>query len=444
MSSKIEWCDETWNPVVGCSKVSAGCDNCYAEKMAYRLSCMGQPAYMSTPENPGGVVFGEGCWSTGPSYGQWTGRTALNSVKHFELPFSWKKPRRIFVCSMGDLFHESVPVEWIYKVLTVVAMLPRHTFMFLTKRPERMCEIITDLGRGGQPHLPHVSYPQFGNSETESHISNMLSLRLEREGYHVGWPMRNLWVGTSVEDQKTADARIPSLLRTQAAARFVSVEPMLGAVDLTEIDTGKTWPFKGETSKINALRGHASSINKEPSSTAASVRFIDLMNTGKLDWVICGGESGPKARALNQDSVRGLRDQCSAAGVPFMFKQWGEWAPFGQAGIVKAHGLEPSNNKFRVYFETGLPRDCIREHPHVGVYKIGKKKAGRLLDGKEHLAFPGEGEFGGKSEIRNMKDERDGLKDLECTGCDNPFPLYGVPGMPCPICGGSLEVMEGL
>jgi len=432
MSSKIEWCDETWNPVVGCSKVSAGCDNCYAEKMAYRLSCMGQRAYMSTPENLGGVVFGEGCGSTGPSYGQWTGRTALNSVKHFELPFSWKKPRRIFLCSMGDLFHESVPFEWIDKVFAVMALCPQHTFQVLTKRPERMAEYM------------NYTYPT--DESTKTGIRAAIH-RINPNAYthsRMPWPLPNVWAGTSVEDQKTADARIPALLRTQAALRFVSVEPMLGAVDFTEIDTGKTWPFKGETSKINALRGHASSINKEPSSTATSVRFIDLMNTGKLDWVICGGESGPKARALHPDWVRSLRDQCSAAGVPFMFKQWGEWAPFGQAGIVKAHGLSPSNNKWRVYFETGLPRDCIREHPHVGVYKIGKKKAGRLLDGKEHLAFPGEGEFGGKSEIRNMKDERDGLKDLECTGCDNPFPLYGVPGMPCPICGGSLEVMEGL
>lgn len=239
--TKIKWTNETWNPIIGCSKVSAGCKNCYAEKMAHRLSLMEKTEYYNN------VV-----WWDKKNWGKWNGKTHFVESA-LDKPFRWKKPRMIFVCSMGDLFHESVSFNFIDEVFSRIYQLPYHTFQILTKRPERMKE----------------------------YFDGCLKI------------MGNVWLGVTAENQEQANKRIPVLLQTPAKVRFVSVEPMLGDVDLNEKEL----------------------ICKSYSNGKLTI--------GKyLDWVICGGESGHSARPINQDWVRSLRDQCESANVPFFFKQW--------------------------------------------------------------------------------------------------------------------------
>lgn len=234
MATKIEWTNETWNPVTGCTKVSEGCRNCYAERMSKRLA--GRFGY---PEAP----------------------NSFDVVAHpdkFMEPIKWKKPRMVFVCSMGDLFHEHVPDWLITKIFDDMARVncQQHTFQILTKRPERILSCLPeDWGEG---------YP-------------------------------NVWIGVSAEDQAAADERIPILLDTPAAVRFVSIEPILGPAQLWRNTSGTV------------------GVEWDGSQT-----FIE-----GLDWVIVGGESGPGARAPDPNWIRDIRDQCVAAEVPFFFKQWG-------------------------------------------------------------------------------------------------------------------------
>lgn len=238
-NSNIEWTDSTWNPTTGCTKVSQGCKNCYAETWANRR--MGE-------------------WAKDPN------RKFTDIMLHpekLEIPLHWKKPRRIFVDSMSDLFHEDVPSKFIIKVFGIMALLSRHTFQVLTKRPERLLEIA-------------VAFPGLTD-----------------------WP--NIWLGISCEDQKTADERIPILLETPAAVRWISAEPLLGEMLLPLI---------------------------------SSARF-----GSPIDWVVVGGESGQKARPMQADWARSLRDQCRRAGVPFFFKQWGEWRDGKRLGKSRAGNL---------------------------------------------------------------------------------------------------------
>ena len=184
MSTKIEWTDETWNPIVGCSKISPGCNHCYAEIMARRLSCMSlqSPKYSM-------VIY----------EGKWSGNTFMDETA-LEKPFSWKKPRKIFVCSMGDLFHESVSFNWVLEVMYVINKYPQHIFQILTKRAERMHEFFTDW-------VPNPFMLQYGD-------------------------LPNLWIGVTAENQEQANKRIPALLDIPAAKRFISIEPMIGSISL--------------------------------------------------------------------------------------------------------------------------------------------------------------------------------------------------------------------
>ena len=256
MTTKIEWTDEVWNPVTGCTKISEGCTNCYAERMTKRLA--GRYGY---PKNkPFGVT--------------------VHSDKLAQ-PLLWKRPRRVFVCSMGDLFHDDVPGKFIGEMTEIMHTCKQHTFILLTKRTERM----------------------------KSFFGNTLLMWGE-----------NIWIGVTAENQRQADERIPILLQIPAEVLFVSVEPMLGEVDLS--------------------------------------RYLDMGHADwreGINWVICGGESGPGARPMHPDWVRSVRDQCQAARVPFFFKQWGEWV-----------------------------QDC-----EGSVYeRVGKKRAGRLLEGVEYNESP--------------------------------------------------------
>ena len=230
MPTKIEWCDESWNPLTGCSQISEGCRNCYAERMSKRLK--GRFGY---PEkNPFRVT---------------------RHPDKFIQPVRWKKSRRIFVCSMGDLFHRGVGYDDRVIVWNVMERTPQHTYLILTKRPARMVSFLNDIKR----------YVPFDR-----------------------WPLPNVHLGVSVENQAAADERIPDLMKCPAAVRFVSCEPLLGRVDLWD----KVIP--------------------------SMVQGVDVP---PIDGVIVGGETGPWARYMNPDWARYLRDQCVKARVPFFLKQ---------------------------------------------------------------------------------------------------------------------------
>ncbi len=322
MSAKtgIEWTESTWNPVTGCSKVSAGCKHCYAERDWRRLSANTKTRY-----------FGR----------EFTDVQCHQDV--LQLPLRWTKPRRIFVNSMSDLFHDAVPDEFIDQVFAVMALCPQHTFQILTKRPARLRTYIETIparaSRCRADLVVRLNDPD----------SVLGALRSDYEGAKP-WPLANVWLGVSIEDQPAADERIPLLLQTPAAVRWISAEPLLGAIDIrryldVDLDRGLGEPW--------------------------------------LDWVAAGGESGPHARPSHPDWFRSLRDQCQAADVPFLFKQWGEWEPREKwdAPVWKMVAIMPDGSD--VDHDTA-PQD-VGGHRMA---RVGKKNAGRLLDGIQHDGYP--------------------------------------------------------
>lgn len=276
--TKIEWADATWQIVTGCSIVSPGCTNCYAMRLA-GARLREHPSRKGLTK----VVNGKPVW---------TGEVRFNE-EWLTQPLRWKKPRRIFVCAHGDLFHEAVPDEWIDRVFAVMALCPQHTFQVLTKRAERMRKYIS---------LANCRHPGFRE------IAVGLDVKFAyRSNVRCTWPLLNVWLGVTAEDQQRADERIPDLLATPAAKRFVSVEPMLGQVDLELAQCTCPWPSDAKATRH--LLGCPS--DRRPH------------RIWSVDWVICGGESGRGARPMHPDWARALRDQCAAAGVPFFMKQMG-------------------------------------------------------------------------------------------------------------------------
>lgn len=285
--SEIQWTDATWNPTIGCTRVSAGCDHCYA----YTLHDQRHAAWLAGewPDAP-------------PQYHRPFSEVQLLDNKRLSLPLRWRKPRRIFVDSMADLFHPDVPDEFIDRVFCVMGAARRHTFQVLTKRPRRMERYLND---------PETKYRVWGAArslvENTLHRDMYDAIPIPAEGggkgpawcYPAEWPFPNVWLGTSVENQEAA-YRIDWLVRTPAAVRFLSCEPLIGPLVLEKWlwrDIGYTW---GEFGKLPTV---------EPS--------------GDLHWVVAGGESGPDYRPLDLDWARSLRDQCVSAGVPYFFKQVG-------------------------------------------------------------------------------------------------------------------------
>lgn len=336
--TKIEWTDATWNPVSGCAKISPGCDNCYAETFAERFR--GVP----------GHYYEKGFDLT------------LRPEKLVQ-PINWKRPRRIFVNSMSDLFHKNISNEYIAAVFGVMAASPQHQFQVLTKRSSLMKEWFEWHKKQVSERDLRFSKWRVCEDEAIEYVANLPAI-----GMLQPWPLSNVWLGVSIENGEQK-SRIRHLQDTPAAVRFLSIEPLLGPV--------------GELS----LEG--------------------------IHWVIVGGESGSGARPMHPDWVREIRDQCVAANVPFFFKQWGEYVP----GLCHSDGES-------VYFRSQIRNDLVlnkikadsecdkkaqddtwwkrlhefnepwaidanyEERP--AAYKVGKRLAGRELDGREWNEFPGE------------------------------------------------------
>ena len=334
MPSKIEWTDETWNPIRGCTRVSEGCRNCYAERQAIRMANRGGPY-------EGLVVISNG-------HPKWTGELRFVESKLLE-PLRWKKPRMIFVNSMSDLFHPAVGRLDLAKIIAVMLIADWHVFQVLTKRPERMRDCLSD--ENFRQEITDATAVML----SDGRITKVQANDVIEAVY--AWPPPHIWWGVSVEDQKTADERILLLLETLAAVRWVSYEPALGPVLFDN----------GETSWLSCrFNDDYRESNDGYCCDAFAERGVHFRG---VDWVVCGGESGPGARPMYPDWARSLRDQCAAAGVPFFFKQWGEFLPPVQDGNPDTPGGQDLN----------LTDDPIR---------IGKKAAGRLLDGVEHNEYP--------------------------------------------------------
>lgn len=286
--SKIEWTDATWNPVRGCTRVSRGCEHCYAEAVAARFSGPGM-AYEGLAKRVGGEP-------------RWTGEVRLIPEK-LDQPLRWKRSRRVFVNSMSDLFHERLAFEGIAAVFGVMTAAHQHTFQVLTKRPKRALEFFEWTGDlSGWPRLAGCEPEQirlkcWGEAER---------LGVRHEGWiGYGWPLPNVWLGVSAEDQKTADERIPLLLQCPAAVRFVSYEPALGPVDFA--------PWLPSTDGF---------VVPDWPSTATGPVHVDDGGRG-LDWIIVGGESGRQARPFDVAWARSTVEQCQEAGVACFVKQFG-------------------------------------------------------------------------------------------------------------------------
>lgn len=371
-NSKIEWTEATWNPIVGCSVVSPGCTNCYAMKWAgWRMEDNPRtPHYRGTTQkSKGGHV--------------WTGKVALASHDTITAPIRWKRPRRIFVNSMGDLFHESVPDDWIDKVFAVMALSPQHTFQMLTKRAERMREYCSLPDRMFRIAATSQEWPTF--QDAIQHIPIF-----ERTISGKFFP--NVWLGVSAEDQQRADERIPALLETPAAIRFVSAEPLLGEIDLRGY-IPVVWSH-------GAQRWcHPDDFHAFECTLSEPAGDDEENQLPSLDWIIAGGESGPGARPMHPAWPRLIRNQCKAAGVPFFFKQWGEWLPWepehGPCWKAQNGRSEDSHVLFPTDFDNAHNWDDGLSYIAQGVsqaafQRVGKVRSGRLLDGSEWNGTPEE------------------------------------------------------
>lgn len=349
-NSKIEWCDHTFNPFVGCTKISPACDHCYAESWAKRS---------------GQVV--------------WGGERKRTSIANWNLPRAWDRHTarkklaweaavdrvfggdeaaclalgnikpvnpKVFCASLADVFDNKIPAQWRMDLFDLISDTPNLTWLILTKR-----------------------------------IGNVMSM-CSGDGLMFDMISQRVWLGATICNQTEADRDIPKLLSTPAYKRFLSMEPLLGPVDLTVIGR-----HANGSRNINALSGAETRGILAMSSSEGSSMVSTTFGGPRIDWVIVGGESGPNARPMHPDWVRSLRDQCDSAGVPFLFKQWGEWAPH-QTILGGDEGGDVRSGHVRYLQGDGREPDGHFRRGDAAVARVGKKAAGRLLDGREWNGAP--------------------------------------------------------
>ncbi len=334
-NSKIEWCDHTWNPWIGCTRVSAGCRHCYAEGVGRRLAVKWGP----------GRPRRRAAASTWRTPFAWNRRAAREGRRY-----------RVFCASLADVFDPEVPDDWRDEAFATMALTPHLDWCVLTKRADAMRKYLTG----------------YNEVRTVRGFIGRAARKLDPSFPILTWPLPNVWLGVSAENQAAADERVPILLDTPAAKRFVSCEPLLGLVDLECVPRPDTWPTPTDniSDGIDGLR---------------------YLSGPHLDWVICGGESGPRARPMHPDWARDLRDQCIGAGVPFFFKQWGEWAP-GEC-CQPPRGAEWTADLINDEWHLDLMSQNALKEGHIDdepdLYRVGKARADRVLDGRTHDEVPG-------------------------------------------------------
>lgn len=382
--TKIEWCDHTWNPWIGCTKVSPGCANCYAAAMDKRF---------------GGGHWGKGAPRRRTSAANWRQPLRWNKKTAYDCPacgstflqetsamkgmywecdcsctgtYCTQRRPRVFCASMADWLDDEVPIEWLADLLDLIRRTPNLDWQLLTKRPEDW--------RGRMLDAEVWARDNTAEDDRSSLLARWIGLwRMSREPGGPP-PPHNVWIGTTVEDQARADERIPHLLQIPARVRFLSCEPLLGPVDL-------------ESMWIDSIHADAAvrPLSGYVSSDGCYQPWTDKRH--RLHWVICGGESGPGARPMHPDWARSLRDQCKADGVPFFFKQWGQWGPLPDDADPDE---EPWCDAIFGEFHTeqsgfGFVEGCRCKEGTMQLFRRGKKAARRLLDGVEHHGFPAEG-----------------------------------------------------
>ncbi len=424
--TKIEWTDATWNIVTGCQIVSPGCTNCYAMRLAgTRLRNLPSRAGLTKDSK------------AGPA---WTGDVRFNR-EWLDQPLRWKRPRMIFVVAHGDLFADGVTDEQLDQIFAVIALSPQHIFQVLTKRPERMRDYLRD------PQAYGRILNAAGPLRAERPYLGDIPISDPRDAGF--WPQ--LWLGVSVEDQRRADERIPILMDTPAAVRWISGEPLLGVVDLraflpdawrckqpvrswsdfvwpswvpaqiqTDIESfwnpqwgrGPNAWMRGAIENgqppIGTLGRYRSFRRGEP---LIDGRFVPAWNNigrvitdagevhcvsagtyqsraPRINWIVAGGESGPNARPMHPDWARSLRDQCAATGVPFLFKQWGNWQIASEGNGHLDHNMA-RNDAYWIDIDgkRHKPSSIDLTRPYA-MHRVAKSVAGRLLDGVEHNGFP--------------------------------------------------------
>lgn len=356
-ATKIDWCDSTFNPWIGCTRVSPACDDCYAAR--------------STPARTRGIDWGAGQPRQRTGADNWAKPLKWNRTAFFACPTcGWRgdKPasfqcestddpvcpkcnglvmegrRRIFCASLSDWLDNEVPIEWLVDLLDLIRRTPNLDWLLLSKRIGNWQSRIAEAA-------------EWKKQESLERLRS--GIPCELGAWLVSWasghPRANVWIGATVVNQQEADRDVPKLLQVPARVRFLSVEPMLGPVNLLQ-----AW--------ANGPRHVEDEAHPKP--------FRPLHG---LDWVICGGESGPKARPMHPEWARSLRAYCAAAEIPFLFKQWGEWAPSPDGGLPDH--LPNEIGKTSWYFTPP-------EHDWCKVWRFGKKAAGNLLDGRQHLEWP--------------------------------------------------------
>ncbi len=363
--TKIEWTDATWNPITGCSVVSPGCTNCYAMKLAgTRLKHIPSRAGLTRDTKAGPV---------------WTGEVRFNE-QWLDEPLRWQRPRMIFVCAHGDLFAEGVPDEWIDKVFAVMALAPQHIFQVLTKRPDRMRGYLQEMQRCFDSDEREFSR-RWGTAAAEVSGSPCAAGAIEDREY----PLPHVWLGVSVEDQPRANERIRILLDTPAAVRWISAEPLLGPINLNFLKQpndgfGCWW--------LDALNIDRGGWFNDEAATQPMDDADARHHLGRINWVVAGGESGTGARPMHPHWANALRDQCAIADVPFLFKQWGNW-------IIASHDNGHYDSAMATNDAIWLDVDGRQAKPScdgmrepIGMFRVTKSRAGRLLDGVEHNGYP--------------------------------------------------------